>query len=106
MNEMLGLIVSLIAGVGLGAVFYGGLWWTVRRGLSSPRPALWFFGSLLLRTFVTLGGFYLVSDGLWQRLLLCLLGFVLARPVVTRLTRPSGTNRSEPATEAQHATHS
>jgi F1F0 ATPase subunit 2 len=106
MNEMLGLIVSLVAGVGLGAVFYGGLWWTVRRGLTSPRPALWFIGSLLLRTGVTLGGFYIVSDGLWQRLLLCLLGFVIARPVVTWLTRPSAKNPPGLATEVHHATHS
>ena len=106
MNEMLGLIVSLVAGVGLGAVFYGGLWWTVRRGLSSQNPALWFIGSLLLRTGVTLGGFYIISDGLWQRLLLCLLGFVIARPVATRLTRPSAKNPPGSATEAQHATHS
>lgn len=106
MNETLGLLLSLIAGVGLGVVFYGGLWWTVRRGLASPRPALWFIGSLLLRTGMTLGGFYLVSDGLWQRLLLCLLGFVIARPLVTRLTRPSAKNRSESTPEAHHAPHS
>lgn len=106
MNDTLGLVLSLIAGVGLGAVFYGGLWWTVRRGISSPRPALWFIGSLLLRTGITLGGFYLVADGQWQRLLLCLLGFVLARPLVTRLTRPSGTNLTESTPEAHHAPHS
>ncbi|MDA3878655.1 MAG: ATP synthase subunit I [Halothiobacillus sp.] len=106
MNETLSLILSLVAGVGLGAVFYGGLWWTVCRGLASPKPALWFIGSLLLRTGVTLGGFYLVSDGLWQRLLLCLLGFVIARPMVTWLARPSGKNPSEVVAEVHHAPHS
>lgn len=106
MNETLGLMLSLVVGAGLGAVFYGGLWWTVRRGLTSPRPALWFIGSLLLRTVVTLGGFYIVSDGLWQRLLLCLLGFVMARPVVTRLTRPSAKSPPGPVPEANHAAHS
>ena len=106
MNETFGLMLPLVAGVGLGVVFYGGLWWTVRRGLTSPQPALWFIGSLLLRTGVALGGFYIVSDGLWQRLLLCLFGFVIARPLVTRLTRPSEKNGSESAAEVQHATHS
>jgi F1F0 ATPase subunit 2 len=106
MNETLSLILSLIAGGGLGAFFYAGLWWTVRRGLASPKPAFWFIGSLLLRTGVTLGGFYIVSDGLWQRLLLCLLGFVIARPMVTWLTRPSGKDQSELVAEAQHAPHS
>ena len=33
----------------LGTMFFGGLWWTVRTGVSSQRPALWFLGSLVLR---------------------------------------------------------
>jgi hypothetical protein len=33
------------------------------------------------------GGFYLVSRGDWRRLLACLLGFLLARILVTRFTR-------------------
>jgi len=78
---------SLIAGMLLGAIFFGGLWWTVRKGASSTRPALCFFGSLLLRTSMTLVGFYVVSDGHWERLLVCLLGFTIARLIATRLTR-------------------
>ena len=46
-----------------------------------------FFGSLLLRTSITVTGFILVARGHWERLLVCLLGFVMARLVVTRLTR-------------------
>ena len=38
-----------LAGLVLGAIFFGGLWWTVRKGLSSQQPALWFLGSMLLR---------------------------------------------------------
>jgi len=49
-------------GVGLGAVFFGGLWWTVRGCTSYKQPALWFFGSLLLRMGITLAGFYVVSN--------------------------------------------
>jgi len=87
MNEILHVLPSLIAGLLLGAMFFGGLWWTVRKGVSSTRPALWFFGSLLLRTSMTLVGFYVVSDGHWERLLVCLLGFTIARLIATRLTR-------------------
>ena len=61
MNEPLGLASALVAGVLLGAFFFGGLWWTVRKGLSSKRVALWFLGSLLLRMSVTLTGFYVIS---------------------------------------------
>ena len=87
MNEILHVLPALIAGMLLGTMFFGGLWWTVRKGVSSARPALWFFGSLLLRTSMTLVGFYLVSDSHWERLLVCLLGFTIARLIATRLTR-------------------
>ncbi len=91
MNETLTLALAWLAGGGLGAVFFGGLWWTVRKGVSSKWAPLWFFGSLLLRTSITLAGFYLVSAGHWKRTLLCLLGFVMARLVVTCLTRATET---------------
>jgi F1F0 ATPase subunit 2 len=102
MNEILHVLPSLIAGMLLGAMFFGGLWWTVRKGVSSARPALWFFGSLLLRTSMTLAGFYMVSDGHWEKLLVCLVGFTMARPIVTRLTR-SNEKATHLAKEAGHA---
>ena len=55
-----------------------------RRVLTSERPALWFLGSLLLRTGVILAGFYFVSQGHWSRLVACLLGFLIARVIVVR----------------------
>ena len=45
MNEPLSLVLALITGVVLGAIFFGGLWWTVRKCVSAKQPALWFFGS-------------------------------------------------------------
>ena len=79
MNEFLILAVALAAGFLLGAFFFGGLWWTVRKGVSSKLPALWFLGSLLLRMSLVLVGFYFVGRGDWHRLVACLLGFVIAR---------------------------
>jgi F1F0 ATPase subunit 2 len=103
MNEVLRLILSSIAGVLLGAMFFGGLWWTVRKGVSSRRPALWFVGSSLLRTSVALVGFYFVYGGHWERLLVCLLGFVMARLVVTWLTPPPREDQAGPTLGARHA---
>jgi F1F0 ATPase subunit 2 len=103
MNETLTLALAWAAGLLLGAVFFGGLWWTVRRGVSSPQPALWFLGSMVLRMGMALGGFYFVGRGHWKRLVLCLLGFVVARLVVTWLTRAPGENQTRPAQEASHA---
>ena len=87
MNEALILALAWVAGGGLGAVFFGGLWWTVRTCVSSKWAPLWFFGSLLLRTSIVLAGFYFVSARHGERLLLCLLGFAMARLAVTWLTR-------------------
>jgi F1F0 ATPase subunit 2 len=101
MNDILRLLPALVGGMLLGAMFFGGLWWTVRKGMSSPRPALWFFGSLLLRTSLTLAGFYVISNGHWDKLLVCLLGFTVARPMVTRLTRSD----EKPASLGQEAGH-
>ncbi len=101
MHETLTLLVSWLSGGVLGTIFFGGLWWTVGKAVSSPRPARWFFGSMLLRMGIVLAGLYFVSDGHWQRLLACFVGFVMARLVVTWLTRPPG--RTRPAREARHA---
>jgi F1F0 ATPase subunit 2 len=87
MNEFLVLAPPLAAGLILGAFFFGGLWWTVIRGVSSRRPALWFFGSMLLRMSITLAGFYFIARDDWERWLLCVLGFVLARLLIQWLTR-------------------
>jgi len=46
---------------------------------------------------------YFVSAVIGSGLLLCLLGFVMARPVVMRLTRASGANLASPAPEASRA---
>ena len=63
MTETLSLMLALVTGISLGAIFFGGLWWTVQKGVSSNQPALWFLGSLLLRTWLALAGFYFVARG-------------------------------------------
>lgn len=87
MTDALSFTSSLIAGLLLGTFFFGGLWWTVRKGIKSERVALWFFGSMLLRTVVVMLGFYLLLGDSWQRMLVGLLGFFIARLTVTWLTR-------------------
>jgi F1F0 ATPase subunit 2 len=103
MHELLSLAGPFAAGLMLGAAFFGGLWWTVIHAVSSKQPALWFLGSKLLRMGVALGGFYLVGGGRWERWLLCLLGFVLARLVTWWLTRSPAHTRSDRAPEASYA---
>ncbi|MEO6095638.1 MAG: ATP synthase subunit I [Fibrobacteria bacterium] len=88
MNEFLQLMPAWGAGLGIGAVFFGGLWWTVRQGVASKLPAVWFLGSLIIRMGIAVAGFYLVSGHHFGRLLACLLGFIMARMAVNRFIRP------------------
>ncbi len=103
MREALALAPAAPAGFLLGVLFFAGLWWTVRRGMSSQRPALWFSGSLLLRMSLAAAGVCWVAGGRWQRLVLCLAGFVLARLAVTRWTRPAQEAGRLPARVANDA---
>ena len=103
MNEFLSLVLASVAGVALGTFFFGGLWWTVRRLVSTKRPALWFLGSLILRLSITLAGFYAIGQADWRRLLACMLGFMAARFVLLRITRPAAERRTAQAGKANHA---
>ncbi|WP_442510422.1 ATP synthase subunit I [Novipirellula sp. SH528] len=104
MNEIANNVVPLVVGLTLGAIFFGGLWWTIRNGLTSAHPASWFLVSHVSRMTVTLVGFYFVADGQWQRVLLCLAGFLFARIVVTRLTAPVAklAESFDPATNSEN----
>ncbi len=99
-------VSSLAAGILLGAVFFGGLWWTVRNGMSSRRPGLWFIGSLLLRVGIVMTGFYLLL-GLpgesWKISLAGLLGFFIARLAATRFVAAGKSGPKHPERRASHA---
>lgn len=96
--ELWPLLLSLLGGSFLGALYFGGLWWAVRRVADHAHPAPWFFSALLIRLGVAMGGFYLALRSGVGALLACLLGFVLARAAVVRRTRPA-----LPSLEAGHA---
>jgi F1F0 ATPase subunit 2 len=82
------ILLAFFVGLGIGLFYFGGLWWTVTRLPNAQRPGLWTMGSFLVRTFVSLFGFYLVMDRRWERLLVSLLGFLIARAVLVRRLRP------------------
>ncbi len=86
MNEIIGLLPALLTGVLLGIIFFGGLWFTVRLGLRSKMTALIFTGSFIVRMAIILLGFYYIGASSWQKMLVCLGGFLIARVVITRIT--------------------
>jgi F1F0 ATPase subunit 2 len=99
MNDILIWLLACLAGIALGLFFFGGLWWTVRRSASSRHPARLFVSSFLVRMMAAVGGFYLIAaDGDWRRVIASLLGFLIARWLVLRWTRP-GSAAESPATQ-------
>lgn len=90
MNEILYMVLAFLAGIVLGTLFFGGLWLTVKKAVTSKMPALWFSTSFILRIGITLIGFYYIAHNNWQRFLICLIGFIFSRYVIFRLTKADG----------------
>lgn len=88
------LLMALLAGVGLGLGYFGGLWLTVRRLPDAKRPEVLSLSSLMLRLGLVVLGFYLLMDGHWERLLASVAGFLLARTALVRRLRPDQTGPS------------
>jgi F1F0 ATPase subunit 2 len=92
MGEWVGRIVEyswvLAAGTLVGAFYFGGLWWTVRRVVCSRRPGLLMLASYWVRTAAALALFYVIMDGNWLRLLVCLAGFLVMRQLLTWILGP------------------
>jgi F1F0 ATPase subunit 2 len=78
------LIAYVIAGGVLGAMFFGGLWLTVRSALASANPGLWLVVSSVLRMAALLAAFYLICRIEWWGLIAALAGFLLVRVVAAR----------------------
>ena len=87
MNETAYMILAFIGGLLLGTLFFGGLWFTVKKAVTAKVPALWIFSSFFLRISITLVGFYFIGAGNWQRLIVSVIGFVVARFIVIRFTK-------------------
>jgi F1F0 ATPase subunit 2 len=91
------IAISISTGILLGTFFFGGLWLTVQKGMVAKNPALLFLTSFFIRTAVVLTGFYFIIRGDWTNILFCLAGFLVARTVVTKLTK--GKDRIAPQNE-------
>jgi F1F0 ATPase subunit 2 len=88
MNQIGILVLAFVAGLGLGLFYFGGLWLTVQRLPQARHPGLLTLVSLIVRLGLTLAVFYLVMAGRWERLLACLVGFLLVRLVLVRRWGP------------------
>ena len=78
------LFGAFAVGLVLGAFYFIALWRTVRKLPDTPRPLRLMLGSFVVRIAVVLPGFYFVMSGHWERLVMALIGFIVARKVLTR----------------------
>ena len=87
-NTMLDMVLAFAAGLFIGSFYFLALWLTVRRLPKARFPACWILGSYLIRSAVSMGAFYLVMAGCWERLLISLLGFIIMRSILVRRFQP------------------
>jgi F1F0 ATPase subunit 2 len=85
MSAVITLAAGLVAGVVLGLVFFGGLWWTTQRLATSSRPAILVSVSLLVRVAVLAAGLLLLAQVGSGALLVAALGLLATRIGLTRL---------------------
>ncbi len=81
------LLISFAAGLAGGFIFYWGLWLTVKKGMNMKSPQLLFAFSFLLRSTIVIITFYFAGAGQWQRLVVCAVGLLVARIIVTYATK-------------------
>jgi len=79
------IVLGALAGLVLGALFYGGLWFTVRRLPASQHPALLALVSFWIRSAIAVAGLVMLAKQGWQCGLAALVTFLLGRVVVARL---------------------
>ncbi len=87
-STMLDMVLAFAVGLGIGSFYFLALWWTVRRLPKARFPACLTLGSYLIRSAVSMAGFYLVMSGCWERLLASLLGFIIMRFILVRWFQP------------------
>jgi F1F0 ATPase subunit 2 len=91
------LLLSLLVGLVLGAMYFYALWVTIRRLPQARSPALLVLASALLRLGMLFAGLYLVTaGGHWERLLAAVAGIILARILLTRWLPMRSTGHRQP----------
>jgi len=92
-HELVWLPFAFLAGGAVGMIYFRLLWWTVRRIPESRHPAALVAGSFAVRLAVALAAFFFVMNGRWERMIVCLIGFLLVRQVMVARLRPTGVHR-------------
>ena len=105
------ITISFAAGLIIGAVYFAGLWFTVRRVTDTGAAPLWLLVSAVVRLAFLVAALFWIMDGRWERLLAALAGVIVARLVATWMARFNDTAEGKRvdrpqtigATDADHA---
>ena len=81
-------LLYLLIGLGLGILYFGGLWLTIKNMNQVRSPIVLTLGSFVLRTgAVFLVLIYVARQGDWGNILILLAGFITARIFLSRRIR-------------------
>ena len=86
-EQVISLVFAIVVGVALGALYFGGLWLTVRHLPTMRHPAIWMTASLVMRMAVILTVLYFLSDGHWGKLLAGVAGMLVVRIILLHRVR-------------------
>jgi len=78
------LMTAFLVGAAIGAIYFAGLWETVRKLSDTDKPFRRVVLSFALRMILLISGFYLVMQGQWERLVAAMIGLILVREVMVR----------------------
>lgn len=81
------VIISIVMGITLSTIYFGGLWYTVKNIESLHRPYFLMIGSYLVRTSTVLFGFYSLLIHHWSYLVVALPAFIITRQVIINWTK-------------------
>lgn len=104
MSEIMELLLFLVAGIVLGIIFFGGLWLTVKKGLRAKNSGLIFTVSFAIRMAIMLVSLYYIAQFGWKNVLACLVGLLIARVLLVRLTGKLPQTSADFMKETQHET--
>jgi len=79
-------LLYLLIGLGLGLLYFGGLWLTIKNMNQVRSPIVLTLGSFILRTAaVFLVLIYIARQGEWGNILILLVGFIAGRIFLSRM---------------------
>lgn len=84
---LIDVAIGLVVGAVAGALFFGGLHWTVQRLRDSRRPLLLASVSLIVRALLLAGLLVIASDGRFLRIAVALVAILVVRTVMVRRAR-------------------